>query len=172
MADQPKFRAPEPLSAEHDISEFNCGEQRMNEWFTKHALRNQNNGASNTFVVCLQDRVVAFYCLVCTAIAHDEVSKAMQRNMPDPIPCVLMGRLAVDQEHQKKGLSRLLLKDAFKRAVIASESVGFYALIVDAKNDSLLPFYEKLGFKSLSSSPQNLKLYMPLKRIKAYINSE
>lgn len=88
--------APEPLVAHHALEQFDCGAASLNDWLRKRALRNQASGASRTFVVCDDDRVIAYYALASSAVAPDSATGRLRRNMPDPIPVVVLGRLAVD----------------------------------------------------------------------------
>lgn len=116
--------APAPLDAQHRIDDFDCGSQSLNDWLRKHALRNQASGASRTFVVRDGERDVAYYALASSAVALDSVTGKLRRNMPDPVPVVVLGRLAVDVAYQGHGLGRALLQDAGRRVVNAARSVS------------------------------------------------
>ena len=109
--------APEPLDAQHRIDDFDCGSQSLNDWLRKHALRNQSSGASRTFVVRDGERVIAYYALASSAVALDTATGRLRRNMPDPVPVVVLGRLAVDVAYQGHGLGRALLQDAGRRVL-------------------------------------------------------
>lgn len=116
---------PETLSAAHDLEHFDCGFPELNRWLNKHALQNQISGASQTFVVCQEEkRVIGYYCISSGAVAVKEVSGRLRRNMPDPVPVVVMGRLAVNRSAQGLGLGRVLLRDALSRCCHAAEIIG------------------------------------------------
>ena len=88
--------APESLNREHDTSQFDCGNETLNEWLTRRALKNQGSGASRTFVICSENRVVGYYAMASGSIERLAAAKAIARNMPDPIPVTALGRLAID----------------------------------------------------------------------------
>lgn len=143
--------APEPLGDEHDLSQFCSGEPALDEWLRRRALRNEEAGACRTYVVCAGTRVVAFYSLATGAIAQTQATGRVRRNMPDPVPVVVLGRLAVDQEWQGRGVARGLLRDATLRTLQASQAVGVRAIVVHAKSEDARRFYvERCG---LSPSP-------------------
>ncbi|MCT8351798.1 GNAT family N-acetyltransferase [Photorhabdus kayaii] len=119
--------APEILMAEHNINDFYCQNETLNEWLSCRALKNNKLGASRTFVICKEDTkdVIGYYCLSAGSINHIESTPSLKRNMPDPIPVVLLGRLAVDVEYQGKKLGALLLQDAWKRVASTTEQWAF-----------------------------------------------
>jgi predicted N-acetyltransferase YhbS len=116
--------APESLTDRHDLSRFACGHPGLDEWLLRRALGNQANGASRCFVVCRGDRVVGYYALSAASISVSDAPGQLRRNMPDPMPTVLIGRLAVDRSEQGRGLGRLLLRDAALRARAAAEVIA------------------------------------------------
>lgn len=133
------FSAPELLSYQHKIEQFDCGEEVLNQWLKKSALKNQQNNASRTFFVCDENQnVVAFYALASGAVSHISVTGNIRRNMPDPIPdpipVIVLGRLAVDRRLQGQHLGVGLLKDVVLRAKAVSNQIGVKALIVHALN--------------------------------------
>lgn len=147
------FSAPELLSYQHKIEQFDCGEEVLNQWLKKSALKNQQNNSSRTFVVCDENQnVVAFYALASGAVSHISVTGNIRRNMPDPIPVIVLGRLAVDRRLQGQHLGVGLLKDVVLRAKAVSNQIGVKALIVHALNEQAKQFYLKYGF---SVSPIN-----------------
>lgn len=140
--------SPTPLTPSHDVSTFSCGERILDDWLKKRALTNQTSGASRTFVVTDEaDRVFGFYALSAGAVAHREASRSIRQNMPDPIPVMVLGRLAVDQQAQGQKLGGALLQDALRRSLAVSENTGVRALLVHALNERAKQFYEHYGFK-------------------------
>lgn len=149
---------PSPLSEAHDCSRFDSGSPQLDAWLRERALRNQGAGASRTYVACEGTRVVAFYSLARGAVAHREAPGKLRRNMPDPIPVLVLGRLAVDRAFQGRGLGRALLKDAILRTLQAAAIAGIRAILVHAKDDNALRFYERLGFLASPTNPRTLAL--------------
>ena len=129
----PALKAPAPIRPDHHCDDFDSGVPILDDWLRKRALNNQTSGASRTYVVCTEDNVVAgYYCISAGAVAHEHAPKPLRRNMPDPIPVVVMGRLAIDKRYQRLGLGRGLLKDAVLRTIQASELAGIKAILVHA----------------------------------------
>lgn len=151
-----KLSAPEPLQPEHSVEDFSCGHASLDRWLKRRALANQASGASRTFVVCADGRVVAFYALAASAIAVDQATGRLKRNMPDPIPVVVLARLAVDAMAQGQGLGRALMRDAGRRIVNAADAIGIRGVIVHALDDSARAFYERLGFDPSPLDPMTL----------------
>jgi predicted N-acetyltransferase YhbS len=118
---------PEPLTADHEIDAFASGEQTLDDWLRRRARANQASGASRTYVVCEGRRVVGYYALATGAIAQAKVPGKFRRNMPDPIPVVVLGRLAVDRNYQGRGLGRAMFRDAAKRVAKAADTIGIRA---------------------------------------------
>jgi predicted N-acetyltransferase YhbS len=137
---------PAPLTDEHDIEAFISGMESLDVWLKRRALRNQASGASRTFVACEGQRVVAYYALASSAVAVSETPGRFHRNMPDPIPVVVIGRLAVDQSFQGKGVGRALIRDAGYRVIQAADTIGIRGLIVHAISPEAKSFYEAVGF--------------------------
>ncbi|MFZ3045006.1 MAG: hypothetical protein WA151_03760 [Desulfatirhabdiaceae bacterium] len=118
-----KLFAPDLLSEYCDIEPFSSGVESLVIWLKHRALKNQTSGASRTFVVCNGQRVVAYYALASSAVAVVAASGRFRRNMPDPIPVVVLGRLTVDQSDQHKGVGRALVRDAGYRVIQASDII-------------------------------------------------
>ena len=151
--------APVALNTEHRLSDFNCGESSLNDWLKRRALANQHNGASRTFVVT--DRlgeVFGYYALAAGAVSHNMASNSIKRNMPDPIPVMVLARLAVDKRAQGMYLGASLLQDAVNRAVAVSHNAGVRALLVHALHDRAKQFYEHYGFQISPAHPITLML--------------
>jgi GNAT superfamily N-acetyltransferase len=150
---------PAPLAQEHQLAEFDSGEQSLDDWLKRRAQSNNLTGASRTFVVANGvGRVYGFYALAAGAIFHAQASSTLKRNMPDPIPVMVLGRLAVDREVQGHRLGGALLQDALRRVITVSESVGVKALLVHALNEKAKLFYEHYGFQATPFDPMTLML--------------
>src|SRR5574343_1618107 len=122
------LHAPEPLSARHQIAGFSCGESVLDEWLKRRALGNQTSGASRTFVVTDDERqVMGYYALAAGAVAHQDATRPIRQNMPDPVPVMVLARLAVDARAQGVKLGAALLQDALQRCVQVSQNTGVRA---------------------------------------------
>lgn len=150
---------PRALSSEHSWSDFSCGEPVLDEWLKRRALANQLSGASRTFVVTDRDgRVWGYYALAAGAVSHQLATGGVRRNMPDPIPVMVLGRLAVDRQAQGKKLGSSLLQDAVNRSINVSKNTGVRALLVHALDEQAKNFYEYYGFRVSPVSPLLLML--------------
>lgn len=161
-----KLSAPEPLVAAHGLSDFECGEPTLDEWLKRRAMNNQLTGASRTFVVVDEEsRVRGFYALAAGAVSHHLATPSVRRNMPDPVPVMVLGRLAVDRRAQGIKLGAAMLQDAVNRAMAVSQNTGVRALLVHALHEQARQFYEHYG---LQVSPQHpMTLMLRLKPVKA-----
>jgi GNAT superfamily N-acetyltransferase len=137
---------PEPLTAEHQIDSFDSGERVWDDWLRRRAPANQVSGTSRTYVVCEGKMVVAYNALAPGAIAQAAVPGSFRRNMPDPIPVVVLGRLAVDRRYQGRGLGRALFKDAARRVAQAADTIGIRGIVVHVISEEARKFYMALGF--------------------------
>lgn len=149
---------PEKLSAAHHVSGFDSGEPILDDWLRRRALHNESSGASRTYVVCAGHRVVGFYALSAGAVAHLHAPGRIRRNMPDPIPVVVLGRLAVDRAFHGMGLGTGLLRDATLRTLQAAEIAGVRALLVHAISEAAERFYESRGFLASPVDPMTLMI--------------
>jgi GNAT superfamily N-acetyltransferase len=138
--------APEKLSAEHDLAGFDSGEPALDEWLRRRALPNEASGASRTYVVCAGKKVVGYYTLAVGAVAHADAPGRVKRNTPDPVPAMVLGRLAVDRAFQGRHIGAGLLRDAVLRTVQAAEIAGIRAILVHAISEAAKRFYEGYGF--------------------------
>lgn len=150
--------APERLSANHAVSQFQCGEAELDDWLKRRAVQNEEGGASRTYVVCIADRVVGYYALAAGSAAHLDAPGRVKRNMPNPVPVMVIGRLAIDTEFQGRRLGWALLKDAVLRTVQAAEIAGIRAILVHAISESAKRFYEKSGFVASPANPMTLMI--------------
>lgn len=154
-----QLSAPEPLLASHLLDDFDSGEPALDGWLKRRAMANQLSGASRTFVVADQDhRVCGYYAMAAGAVSHQASSSAVRRNMPDPVPVMVLARLAVDRRAQGKKLGASLLQDAVNRAVAVSQNAGVRALLVHALHDRARLFYEHYGFRVSPAHPLTLML--------------
>ncbi|MDO8705640.1 MAG: GNAT family N-acetyltransferase [Sulfuricaulis sp.] len=149
------LRPPAPLTAEHRIEEFDCGEATLNLWLQRHALRNQQAGATRTFIVADDEqRVTGFYSLAAGSVDHVVASVRAAKGLArHPIPVMVLARLAVDRRFQGQGMGRGLLRDAVLRTLSVSEHAGIRALLVQAKNKSAQRFYAHHGFEPSPIDP-------------------
>ena len=148
--------APQLLTAAHVVGEFDSGVPSLDEWLRRRALVNQSKGASRTYVLSDADRVVAFYALAASAVASGAAPGRFKRNMPEPIPVVVLGRLAIARSHQRRGLGRALFQDAAQRVIHASEAIGIRGLLVHAISDEAKSFYLSLGLTPSPIEPMTL----------------
>lgn len=153
-----RLSVPEPLGAHHDTEAFRSGIESLDAWLKRRALKNQLTGASRTFVVCEGRRVMAYYALASSAIAVQEASGRFRRNMPDPIPVVVLGRLAVDRSIQGKGVGRALVRDAGHRVIQAADAIGIRGLVVHALSADARAFYTRVGFDPSPLDPSTLMI--------------
>ena len=156
----PLYARPVPITRDHDVSGFACGEPSLDEWLRRRALPNQVEGASRTYVVTSTDstKVVAYYCLAAGSLEAKAAPGRVRRNMPDPIPVSVLGRLAVDRAHGDAGLGTALLRDAIRRSVMAVQTIGIRAVLVHALNERAAAFYERRGFQASPKLPLTLVL--------------
>ena len=147
------YSPPQRICSELLSENFDCGENSLNDWLKKRALKNDLADASRTYVVCCDRTIVAYYSLHLGCIQHSEAVRKIKRNMPDPIPAIVLRRLAVDINHQGKGLARALIKDMFLRAIQVSDLAGTKAVLVKALNDRVTAFYQSFGFVQSKTDP-------------------
>lgn len=147
---------PEPLTDDHQFDNFASGQPTLDEWLKRRARANQASGASRTYVLCEGKTVVGYYALASGAIAHSDASGRFRRNMPDPIPVVVLGRLAVDRTQQGRGIGRALFRDAALRVNRAADVIGVSAILVQAISEDARNFYLALGFQPCLRSPMVL----------------
>jgi GNAT superfamily N-acetyltransferase len=150
--------APEHLTAAHDVSTFDCGIADLNDWLKKRALSNEESGASRTYVVCSAGRIVGYYALASGGVALARAPGRVRRNMPDPLPVMIVGRLAVEQGWQGRNVGRSLLRDAVLRTLQAAEIGGIRAILVHAISEDAKRFYERYGFKVSPVDPMTLMI--------------
>jgi GNAT superfamily N-acetyltransferase len=153
---------PVPLSSEHWLDDFVCGIDSLDDWLKRRARPNQLSGASRIYVVAEGIQVVGYYCLASGALALSDAPALVRRNMPDPMPIAVLGRLAIHQAWQGQGMGVALLQDAVLRTLQASEILGIRGLLVHALSGEAKAFYEHHGF--VASPTQPMTLMLSLKR--------
>ena len=165
------FRSPRPLLAADTVSTFDCGAETLNDWLRTRALKNETTGASRTFVSIDSETetVAGYYCLSASSLLLEAAPGGVRRNMPDPIPVILIGRLAVDHTFKGKGLGASLLQHALLKGLEASRIVGARAFIVDALDDDAERFYAKFGF-ALMPPASKRAMYLLVKDAEATIS--
>jgi len=157
-------KAPCPISDKHDASTFDCGHATLNDWLRRRAIKNERQRASRTFVVCEGNTIIAYYSLAVGAVTREEVSGKLRRNMPEPIPVMVLGRLSVATLWQDKGIGVGMLKDAIMRTLIVAEQAGIRAILVHALSEEAKRFYLHSGFHA---SPINdMTLMIALDEVK------
>ena len=137
--------APCPLARHHQFDSFDSCVPSLDDWLKRRAAQNQASGASRTFVTCEVVQVVGYYSLAVSAVAPAAAPGRFRHNMPDPIPVVVLGRLAVARSHQMRGVGRALFQDAARRVLHAVEVIGIRGLLVHALSDEAKAFYLRLG---------------------------
>lgn len=154
-----QLQAPQPLCAAHLLDDFDCGEPVLNDWLQRRAMSNQASGASRTFVVLDQNqRVCGYYAMAAGAVSHRMASSSIRRNMPDPVPVLVLARLAVAQHAQGEKLGAALLQDAVNRAVVVACNTGVRAVLVHALHERAKQFYEHYGFQASPVDAMTLML--------------
>lgn len=154
-----KLHTPQPLTADHQLNTFNCGETYLDEWLKRRALLNQSNGASRTFVVVDESQLVmGYYALAAGAVHHQDATRSVRQNMPDPIPAMVLARLAVDIRTQGMQLGAGLLRDAVDRSLAVAKNTGVRALLVHALHERAKQFYLYFGFQASPVHPLTLML--------------
>jgi GNAT superfamily N-acetyltransferase len=174
VRDEPKrpksgLSAPVPLTADHDLAQFDCGEPALNDWLRHRALKNESR-FSRTYVVCEDSRVVAYFSISAGAVERAAAPGKLRRNAPDTIPVSVIGRLAVSRSHAGKGLGADILADALKRIAVASQSIGIGAVLVHAKDDAAKRFYMKCA-EFIEYPEDSRTLFLPIETVVAAFTS-
>lgn len=163
-------RTIEKLRREHSLDAFDCGQPDLNSWLFKHALQNQGSNAAQTYIGLANDAVIGYYSLAVGQVEYTDAPERLQKGLArHPVPIMLLARLAVHKEWQKKGIGRALLRDAVLRTLQAADIAGIRALAVHAKDDGAKRYYEQFDFAPSPTDP--LHLFVLLKDIRKHIES-
>jgi predicted N-acetyltransferase YhbS len=157
------YSPPEPLRGKHDTERFECGEPSLDSWIERHARQAEASGSARVFVTTDDgERILGFYALTAASVSPDEATERLMKGQPkhQPVPAILIGRLAVAQDHQENQLGRSLLQDALLRSASAADSIGARAVIVHAISDDAAHFYERFGFEVSPTDTRHLVLLM------------
>jgi GNAT superfamily N-acetyltransferase len=164
-----RVTAPERLTEQHNVSGFeNCRHPSLDQWLKERALASEGLSA-RTYVICAADspgRVVGFYALA-TAMEQRVAlpSARLRRGMPEQVPILLIGRLAVDRTFQRLGLGSELLADALRRCLSASEIAGARGVVTQAIDEDAVRFYQRRGFVV---SPLGTRvMFMPIETVRS-----
>lgn len=158
------------LTAEHDVSSFDCGNDQLTGWLIRHALASQRADLARTYLALEGEQVVGYVSLTTGSVRHDEAPKRYARGMPAyPIPTILIARLAVDRHHQGKQLGSRLLAEALRLAVTASDAAAARLVVVDAFDEQAVAFYRKWGFIGVPENP--LRLYRKVSEIRRSLDA-
>jgi GNAT superfamily N-acetyltransferase len=147
---------PAPLAEAHELGDFFSGVDSLDDWLKRRARANQMSGASRTFVIAENHRVIGYYALASGAIAVAGSVGRFRRNMPDPTPVAVLGRLAIDHSQQGRGLGRALFRDCAMRVAHAADTIGIRGIVVHAITDQAKAFYLALGFDPSPTEPMTL----------------
>ena len=163
------YSAPVPLTAEHRIDGFDCGKDKLTEWLKAHALDNEGR-SSRTYVVVANTgsqagEVVGYYTLATGGVSRSEMPRKIRHDRPNPVPVMMLGRLAVDERHPKKGIGPAMLKEAMQRTLEISQSAGVRALMVHAIDDDAMTFYLQYGFVVFPA--ESLTMFVPIETLTA-----
>lgn len=151
-----KLIAPCPIAGHHDLDQFICGVTNLDTWLKKRARSNERSRASRTFVLCDGERVIGYYALASGSLSNKIAPSRIKRNMPDPIPVMVLGRLAIDHQYQGKRLGDALLRDAILRILQAADIAGIKAILVHAISEEAKKFYLDRSFIVSPSEPMTL----------------
>ncbi len=159
--------SPAPLTGDHVTAGFCSGEASLDIWLRQRALKNQLSSSSRTHVVCNEERIIGFYTLAAGSVERSEAPGNIARNAPDPIPVIILARLAVDEDFSGLGIGAGLLRDALLRTLAVSAEVGAKAVLTHALSEQAASFYTRYGF---AASPiDDLILMLPVKYIQAHL---
>lgn len=150
--------SPELLNSQHLVADFACGSDALDDWLKRRALVNQTSGATRTFVTCIDNKVFGYYALASGGISSEAALGKFRRNMPNPIPVVILARLALDRSCQGRGLGRALFRDAALRIERAADTIGIRGIIVHAISAEAKNFYVALGFDVSPIEPMTLMI--------------
>ena len=149
----------EKLSRRHDVSYFDCGQENLNRYIQDYALMSQRSDAASTYVGVAKGKIIGYYTLVVSNVVYDDAPERIKKGLSrNPVPVMLLARLATDLEWQGKGIGSGLLRDAMQRTIQVADIVGVRAFLVHAKNDEAKAFYQHFDFLPSPTDPYHLYL--------------
>jgi len=157
-----RLSPPQQIDTTQDLSQFDSGKEPLDNWLRQRAIK-ADGPSARTFVVCAGRIVVGYYSLATGGVTHDKLNAKFRRNMPDPVPMMVLGRLAVDRRYQGQGIGGGLLRNAMQRVAEANRLAGFRALVVHAKDDDALAFYLRYGFTEFPFGSKTM--FLPIETI-------
>ena len=160
---EPRLSAPVPLTSVHDVAGFDCGELALNDWPQHRALKNESR-FSRTYVVCVGNVVIAYFCILAGAVERAAAPGKVRRNAPDTIPISVIGRLAVSLDLAGKGLGADILSDALRRIAVASQSIGIGAVLIQAKDEAAKRFYMRCA-EFIEYPEDSRTLFLPIETV-------
>lgn len=162
----PSYSAPAPIASRHQLEAFDCGKPSMDAWLRAHALANEGK-ASRTYVVCAgaTDLVAGYYALAAGGIGRADLPRKLRQGIPDPVPVMVLGRLAVDRRHAGAGLGAAMLRDAMQRTLLVSRTAGVRALILHALDDEAAAFYARYGFLPFPAATRTM--FLPVETLES-----
>lgn len=151
---------PRPIEATDNTTDFDLGEESLDRYLADRALTNHLADLGRCYVCLDTEKVLGYYTLSAVAVEHADLPGTVRRNAPNPVPAVLMGRLAIDTKAQGSGLGRFLVRDAILSTLAAADRIGVRILLVHALHEQAATFYERLGFKRSPTDPLHLYLLL------------
>jgi GNAT superfamily N-acetyltransferase len=145
-----KLRHPAPLDlSRHDRAGFHSGEPVLDEWLRRYAGQNRRRDTAATWVIVDgHDVVVAYASVAMTAIDRSAAPPTLAKQAPDPVPALLLGRLAVDSRHAGLGVGTSLVAHVLATAVELNTEAACRAVVVTALNAKVRRWWERLGFRA------------------------
>jgi predicted N-acetyltransferase YhbS len=159
------------LSAQHDLSAFECGNAALNAWLKRFARTNCQNDSARVYVAHRGDgAVVGYHALTAGSIGRAEAPERVSRGLAaHPVGVIVLARLAVDVAQQGRGLGTTLLQDALRRSEHAADEIGVRAVLVHAINESARTFYLRFGFTP--TAIDDLRLILLMKDLRALLRT-
>jgi predicted N-acetyltransferase YhbS len=154
------YSRPRPIREDDATATFDSGEESLDVYLRDRGLSNHVEGASRCYVTCRDGRVVGYYALAASSVQHRDALGKVRRNMPKPVPAILLSRLAVDRKEQGRGLGQSLLRDAIVRSVEAADIIGARVLLIHALHEQARAFYAHFNFEPSPTDPLHLMLLM------------
>lgn len=163
------YSTPVPLTTDHRIDGFDCGKAKLTDWLKAHALENEGR-SSRTYVVVANTGpqagdVIGYYTLATGGVTRSEMPRKIRHDLPNPVPVMLLGRLAVDERHQKQGIGPAMLTEAMQRTLEISQSAGVRALMVHTIDDEAVTFYLQYGFVLFPADSRTM--FLPMETLAA-----